>query len=416
MSNRNTSRRCFLKVASAGAALGATAASYARVVGANERISIGMIGCGSRGFGAHMKGVQKHAKAENVEFTAVVDPWRVPRERAAAAVKEWTGNDARQFVSYRDVMALKDVDAVMIASCDHQHTTHLEAAAKAGKHVYCEKPLAMDFGRLKKACDAVRDAKVVFQAGTQVRSWPTSRGCRAAFEEGKLGTISRIEQLRNSARPYWYAYLKEAKKEDVDWQEFLMDAPAKSFRADLFTGWYGYRDYSDGPVPGLGSHFVDLIHYITGAKIPESCVAHGGTFVWKDEHEFTCPDHVEAAWVYPEGFLASYVSNFGNAGGSRILFSGTQGTLNLTPWSKPTISSAGAIKNSELPKEETPVSPVEGPDHFLDWLQCIRSGEKTNAPIEAGYAHAVAVIMAMTAFDTGKRQVYDHEKREIREG
>ena len=208
----------------------------------------------------------------------MVDPWIVPRERAAAAVKEWTGKAARQFVSYRDVMALEDVDAVMIASCDHQHTTHLEAAAKAGKHVYCEKPLAMDFQRLKKACDAVREAKIVFQAGTQVRSWPTSRGCRAAFEEGKLGTISRIEQLRNSTRPYWYAYLKDAKKEDVDWNEFLMDAPAKPFRADRFTGWYGYRDYSDGPVPGLGSHFVDLIHFITGAKIPESCVAHGGTF------------------------------------------------------------------------------------------------------------------------------------------
>ena len=276
MRNQSPNRRGFLRVASVGGLLTTTAVSYGRVIGANDRISIGMIGCGSRGFGAHMKGVQKHAKTENVEFTAVVDPWSVPRERAAAAVKDWTGNVARQFASYRDVMALEDVDAVMIASCDHQHTTHLEAAAKAGKHVYCEKPLAMDLERLKNACDAVREAKVVFQAGTQVRSWPTSRGCKAAFQEGKLGKISRIEQLRNSTRPYWYAYLKDAKKKDVDWKEFLMDAPVKPFRADRFTGWYGYRDYSDGPVPGLGSHFVDLIHFITGAKIPQSCVAHGG--------------------------------------------------------------------------------------------------------------------------------------------
>ncbi len=415
MPHSKPNRRGFLKVASAGTAFSLAAVSYGRVIGANERISIGMIGCGSRGFGAHMQGVQKHAKAENVEFTAVSDPWRQRRQRAADAVKEWTGTPARQFVSYRDIMSLEDVDAVMIASCDHQHTTHLEAAAKAGKHVYCEKPLAMDFERLKRACDAVREAGVVFQAGTQVRSWPTSRGCRAAFAEGKLGSISRIEQFRNSTRPYWYGYLAEAKEADVDWKEFLMDAPEVPFRADRFTGWYGYRDYSDGPIPGLGSHFVDLIHYITGAKYPKSCVAHGGIFTWKDEHEFTCPDQAEAVWVYPEGFVASYVSNFGNGGGNRILFSGANGTLSLTPWTKPTISSAGAIGKSEL-AEETPVPPVEGPDHFQDWLQCMRSGKETNAPLEAGYQHAVAVIMAMKAFDSGKRQVYDHDKREIREG
>ena len=191
---RRSSRRNFLKAGSAAAAACLTATSYARVAGANQRISIGMIGCGSRGVNAHMNGVNQHAKQENVEFTAVCDPWRLRREAASALVEKWTGKPARQFVSYRDIVALKDVDAVMIASCDHQHTTHMEAAAKAGKHIYCEKPLAMDLDKLKSAYDAVKDAEVCFQAGTQVRSWPSSRGCRKFFQTGELGKISRIEQ------------------------------------------------------------------------------------------------------------------------------------------------------------------------------------------------------------------------------
>ncbi|MHC4753089.1 MAG: Gfo/Idh/MocA family protein, partial [Planctomycetota bacterium] len=164
------SRRKFLKSATAGsAALALSAASYSRVAGANERISIGVIGCGGRGLGVHMPGVHKYAESENIEITAVCDPWRLRREEAAARTKEWYGREARKFSSYRDLVALKDVDAVMIASCDHQHTTHLEAVARAGKDAYCEKPLAMRLGRLKDACDAVKEAGIVVQIGTQLR-------------------------------------------------------------------------------------------------------------------------------------------------------------------------------------------------------------------------------------------------------
>ena len=194
-----------------------------------------------------------------------------------------------------------------------------------------------------------------------------------------------------------------------------MDRPMRPFRADLFTGWYGYRDFSAGPVPGLGSHFIDLIHYITGAKYPTSAVAQGGTFTWKDEHGFDCPDHVQATWVYPEGFMVSYATNFGNGSGNSLRFYGDSGTLDMTQWTAPMVSAAGAGKKGTL-GDQTPVAPVDTPDHFLDWLQCIRNRKTPNAPIEAGYRHAVAVIMAMEAFDTGRRQVYDHEKREIRAG
>jgi predicted dehydrogenase len=393
-----------------------TAASYARVVGANDRISIGIIGCGGRGYNAHMKGLQAHVKATNFEVTAVCDPWRQRRERAAARAKEWYGRPARMFVTYRDVLALKDVDAVTIASCDHQHTTHLEAAAKAGKDVYCEKPLGKDFLALRKACDAVREAKIIFQAGTQLRSLSSMAGCRKLYKTGILGKVGRIEQRRNTTRPYWYAYLRDANEADVDWGEFLMDAPKQPFRADRFTGWYGYRDFSDGPVPGLASHFIDLVHYITGAMFPTNAVCLGGTYTWNDEHEFTAPDHVQALWEYPEGFMVVYSTNFGNGSDCSFKFLGDQGVLDCVNWNGPTLHAEGGSKKRGIIRGKKPVEHVSQPDHYLNWLQCIRSRETPNADIEAGYQHGVAVIMAMMAYDTGRRQVYDRDKREIREG
>jgi predicted dehydrogenase len=200
MTNSST-RRQFLATASAGAALAFTAQSYGRIIGANERIAIGLIGCGGRGYGAFMPGVHAHDKPQNVEFTAVSDPWLPRRERAAARCQEWYGRPARQLVSYRDILALDDIDAVMIASCDHHHAIHLEAAAKVKKDAYCEKPLAMDMDSLKQCCDAVKASGIVVQMGTQVRSFPTSTGCRDLFRTGVLGKVSGSSSAATARSP-----------------------------------------------------------------------------------------------------------------------------------------------------------------------------------------------------------------------
>ncbi len=421
---RTLSRRSFVKAAATGASLAAvtssvrlTAAQQSRVMGANERIHIGQIGCGSRGIGAHMKSIQPHLKTLNADFVAVCDPWRVAREAANAKVKEWCGHEAVMTPSYQELLAVKDLDAVCIASCDHQHTAHLEAAAKAGKHIYVEKPMAMHMDKLIRAVDAVKAAGVCVQVGTNMRSVPFNVGTREFFQKGLLGKPSRLEQCRNSERPYWYGYVKPVKKEDVDWKEFLMDAPQREFDPVRYSGWYGYRDYSDGPIPGLGSHFVDLMHFITGATFPSSCVCLGGTYTWKDQNKFDCPDHVEALWTYPEGFMMAYSTDFGNGSGSRIRMGCEKGTINMDGvWSEATVTPLGGPKRDGKVRGEQKIKAVECPDHWQDWLQCIRSGKQPVASIDAGLQHAVAVIMAMMAFDTGKRMIYDPAKREVREG
>lgn len=393
-----------------------TAASYARIAGANDRIAIGIIGAGQRGINVHMQTIQKYARAQNVEVVAVADPWGARRREAADRGKEWFGRAIRPFVSHRDLLGLAEVDAVMIASCDHQHTTHLEDSARAGKHIYCEKPLAKEMDRLIRACDAVKEAGVVTQIGTQLRSYPSFTGVRHLYRTGILGKVARIEQRRNSTQPYWYGYIREAEERDVDWNEFLMHLPQRPFDPVRFTAWYGYRETSDGPVPGLGSHFLDLVHFITGARFPASCVCLGGVYTWKDDHEFTAPDQVQALWGYPEGFLVSYSTNFGNGSDNAMKILGDQGVIDMTNWGDPVLSAEGGGKNRGVIRGRKSVEHIDRPDHWLDWLQCLRSGQVPNAPIEAGYQHAVACLMAMQSMDTGHRVIYDPDQREIRAG
>jgi predicted dehydrogenase len=415
-----TTRRDFLKKTGIGAsAIAMTALSYSRVAGANDRIRIGQIGCGGRGRGAHMVGVHRYDKEQNVEYSAVCDPYRVAREEAAAMAKDWYGNAPKQYVSYRDVLEDKEVDVVMIASPDHWHMTHLEAAAKAKKDAYCEKPLAMDLKSLLSAYDAVKASGIVVQVGTQLRSMGSMTGARELFKTGLLGKIGRVEQCRNGDRPYWYAYMKpEVKKEDVDWKEFVGDRSDRPFDPIFYSGWYGYREFSDGAVPGFGSHYLDLVHYITGASIPTSAVSLGGTYTYNDENKFTCPDHVQAMWTYPEGFMVVYSTNFGNGSGSTFKIFGDQGVMDLQDWSNPFVTADGVrTPNGKIPKEDNmPVKEIEMPDHMLDWLQCVRTRKLPNANIDAGYQHGIACLMAVRAFDTGRRQIYDAAKREIQEG
>jgi predicted dehydrogenase len=393
-----------------------SAASYARVQGANDRISIGLIGCGDRGINVHMNRIHELSQSQNVEITAVADPWGTQRQKAASLAKEWYGREARQFVSHRDLLALKDVDAVIIVSCDHQHTTHLQAAAEAGKDVYCEKPMAKDLARLNRAYDAVKKAGILVQIGTQLRSFPSFTGCRELYRTGILGKVARIEQRRNTTKPYWYSYIREVRRDDVDWQEFLMDAPERPFDPVVYSGWYGYREFSDGPVPGLGSHFLDLVQYITGATFPTSCMCQGGTYTWQDEHRFTSPDQVQALWDYPEGFMVSYSTNFGNGSDNSFKILGDQGLMDMTSWTEPFISAEGGSKNRGVIRGQKAVEPVERPDHWVNWLECLRTRKTPHASIDDGYAHGVACLMAVQSYDTGRRMTFNPQTRQILPG
>src|SRR5688572_18696643 len=163
-----------------------TAISSRRILGANDRISIGMIGCGTRNL---LKEVLQFSQDTNVEVTAVCDTWRHQREKAVAMVKEASGTQPQQYVHYQDLLAIKGVDAVVIGTPDHQHCRMLTTAARAGKDAYVEKPLAMEMKELIEAVDSVKKFQRVVQCGTQIRSYPSAAAARAFVTSGGLGRI-----------------------------------------------------------------------------------------------------------------------------------------------------------------------------------------------------------------------------------
>ena len=417
MAQQRQTRRDFLRSAALGASAVAAAQlvtpGRARVAGSNERLSIGVIGCGDRGRDALMKQCLRFSDEENVEITAVCDPWKEMREKAVAMAKEKHGRDPRQFAHYQDLLALEDIDAVMIACPDHQHATVLAAAARAGKDAYCEKPWAMNLEELIEAVDAVKQANRIVQAGTQLRSYPSFTGCRKLVQSGALGKVFKVEQVRNNKIPYWHQYARPIKESDTDWKAFLMHKRYRPWDPDQYSAWYGYRDFSSGPIGGYMSHYIDLVHYITGQTLPWRAVSLGGKYVFDDPR--TCPDVIHSLLEYPKDMLVSYATSCGNSNGSYTHFIGTRGMIDCTDWENPVVSGEGAVDDERI-KEEGPVEPVEMLPHMQDWLRCLRSRKQPNANVDAGYSHAVACILSDRAYAEGCRMVYDAEKRRMYAG
>lgn len=416
MSNKEESRlsrRHFVGSATAATlAAGVTASSYGRVIGSNERISLGLIGCGSRG-NAHLRDCLRFGDVANSEMAAVCDIWRARCEKARDTVYEETNKKPRVIYNYEDVISRKDIDAVVIASADHQHPYMLKEAAELKKDVYVEKPLSLKFKPLLNAVKAVKANKVIVQNGTQLRSMSSFTGCRELFQSGQLGDAVKFEQGRNEYRGYWYSRLAEVREEDTDWKAFQMHEKKRPWNPRVYSGWYGHLPYSNGALGGLMSHFIDLVHYITGATAPKAVVAIGGKYLLNDD--FTVPDTVQAVFEYP-GFSVSYHTDMGNGGANYFRGVGTKGLLDMVNWGSPIVTGEGCRNPDALPTERVPVTPVERDHHMLDWLKCIRSRKEPNAGIEAGYSQSLAAIMADMALIKKRRMVYNPEKKKISAG
>lgn len=401
-------------------AAGMTAASYSRILGANDRIRVGNIGCGRRNL---LREVLQVKDLVNVEVTAVCDVWKQRREKAAAEVKEFTGRDPKAVVQYAEVLQSPDVDAVIIGTPDHQHCEMLIAAIRAGKDVYVEKPLAMNMRELIRAYDTVKKSDRVVQMGTQMRSYPQAGPAREFLAGGKLGKILKVEQARNGYEPYWHRYGRAdlnvpPREEDVDWKAFVMNRKPRPFDPVQYQGWYGFRDFSSGPHTNLMVHFIDLVHFVLDLKFPKRVVAMGGTFRWKEQYDV--PDSVEVTYEYPEGFLVRYTTVFGNSAGNFAKWFGTLGTLdarNLSPREEWVASGEGSGEPDKLTAEARFAPADNGPaPHMRNFFECVRNRKEPLAPIDAGFAHSVAVIMADEALTTGRRMTYDPARREIHPG
>ena len=438
MTQGKLTRRSFLRAASAGAAV-AGALGAGRVLGANERISIGAVGVGGRG-SSLMREVSQLAKKHNVEITAVCDVWKPNRERAAKAVKGWFGKEPQQFSRFQDLVALKDVGAVLVATPDYAHTPVMIAALEADKDVYCEKPMSLEIPLANKALDLARERKRVVQIGTQRRSEGRWHAAHKELATGILGNITLIDSANHfSPHARWARGYANCKKEDVDWEAFLFNRPKRPFDPRLLRRWHHFKEFTNG-LSGLWmAHLVDAMHMIMGATYPRSAAALGGTYQWRDGREHS--DLFRALIDYPpgplspNGFMYTWSMCLNNGAGTHYTIHGTNGTVDMygTLVAKQkvfdangkeatkdiaiggqTITPMGGVKGTKVQIKRLPSGANQ--NHMENWLECLRSRERPNADIQYGHQHAVATIMAAAALHQGKRMRYDPDKREMLPG
>lgn len=414
--DRQPNRRHFLT----SAAMAMAAGSYSRVLGANDRIGVANVGCGRRGLLKEILAEKENARADVV---AVCDTWRQKREAAVETVKEATATTPFSTARLAEVLARKDVDAVVIGTPDHLHCTQLIEAVNAGKDVYIEKPLAMNMEELIRAFDAVKRSGRVVQVGTQMRSYPQSTPAKEALAGKALGSVLKVEQARNGYKPYWIGYGGDSYRDapptaaDVDWSAFLLEDKQRPFNAIHYRDWYGFREFSLGPQTNLMVHFIDLVHYVTSVEFPRYAVSLGGTFHWK-QNGYDVPDSIEVAYEYPEGFLVRYATSFGNGAGNFAKWFGTRGTLDAKSLSPRATWEMTGDGSGEADRITKPIlfEPREVVSHMQNFLDCVRSRKQPIAPIEAGFSHSVAVLMADAAFTKGRRMTYDAAQRRILPG
>ena len=443
--NSDYSRREFIKKASIGAgvigltAMGIDAKSYGRIMGANDRVQVGIVGFSNRFKDSLVPSFLNHAKELNFEFVAVSDIWNRRRDEAEAYIKQKTDNTIKKYRNNDELYADKGIDAVIISTADFQHALMAAEAVRNGKDVYVEKPMAETLEDAKILLKAVKETGKILQVGSQRRSAPNYIAADEYIKSGKFGDINMVEMTWNVNQPGRWRLpklVKEIREEDTDWDRFLMNRPKVAWDPRKYLEFRLFWPYSSGIWGQWMAHQIDTVHWFSGLNHPRSVVANGGIYTWKDGREN--PDTVTAVMDYgPEhdkskGFQVLYSSRFTNsAGGIKELYYSNAGMLNLDTnqvsaeggLSERSAAEMGMKANLLTPftldnaaKMETSANTGGDPMtslHMRNWMDCVRNRKTPNASVEAGYNHSVANIMARTAMETGKRVTFDDAKQEV---
>ena len=451
MTDNKNSRRDFIKTGALGAAglvLGPTAASYARILGANERVRVGIVGFSDRARQAFIPSFMMHARELNFDFVAISDIWSRRRDEGAEFIGKLVGHPIEKARNNEELYERKDVDAVIISTADFQHALHGVEAVRAGRDAYVEKPLANTMEDARAILKAVEETKKVVQIGTQRRSGGNYMSADEFIRSGKFGDIVMVEMSWNVNQPgRWRRpkLVKEISQQDVDWNRFLLNRRENGKKAEWDPRKYlEYRlfwPYSSGIPDQWMVHQIDTVHWFTGLTRPRSVVANGGIYQWPDGR--TNFDTMTAVFDYgpandnAKGFQVVYSSRMSNsAGGTKELYYSNAGMLNLdnnkiTPEGglrekeaaememKPNLlSESSLVDESREAQARAETAANTGADsttsaHMRNWMECVRSRKTPNADIRAGYNHSVALCMTIAALHTGQRVTFNDARQEV---
>jgi predicted dehydrogenase len=430
-------RRQFIQRAAGSALASAASFSAGRVLGANNRVNVGLIGCGGR----CMTDADLLRQVPDVAVVAACDVY----EPHAAGARAWAGDGCQSYSDFRKLLEDKDIDAVLVATPDHWHAGVTVLACQAGKDVYVEKPLAHSVGEGRKMVDAARRYGRVVQTGTQHRSAPHIQQAAEIVRGGQIGSVHfvRVWNYLNMSLEGIGQAADSAIPAGLDWDFYLGPAPAVPFNKNRFLVTYRwFWDYAGGMATDYGTHRLDTVQQIMGVDAPRSAVAAGGRYELKDGAE--TPDVLQITYEYPD-FVLSYEASMMNdhgCGGRTpgkkyyltrtaddrphgMAFYGTQGSLfvdrvGFEVYPEPLGESGPGAVSSTGGKAEgfrTERVEVAGADatglHLKNFIECVRSRQKPVADVEIGHRSTTVPHLGNIAFRTGRRIHWDAGREEI---
>ena len=448
--DRPTSRRGFLgSLAASAIAAGATphwlsaaersiADSMTRTHrrSRNDDIQLAVIGAGGMG----MADVQTALRIPGVRLVAAADCY----DGRLTAVKERHGSDVFTTRDYREILARDDIDAVIVGTPDHWHQRISVDALRAGKNVYCEKPMVHRIEEGAELIRAQRESGKTFQVGSQGMSSLGNEKAKQLLEEGAIGELNYAEGFwaRNDPIGAWqYAIPEDASEETVDWNMFLGEAPPRDYDPLRIFRWRNYRDYGTGVSGDLFVHLFSSLHFVTSSHGPRKVMAQGGLRYWKDGREV--PDVLLGMFDYPESsahppFNLSLRVNFvdGTSGSTFLRLVGSEGAMDVT-WTdvvlrrnksvSPTdvfLQAKSAEAEMEYQRKEmlppaesvyTAESGYEGAhyDHFMNFFNGVRNGTPVAEDAVFGLRAAAPALACNDSYFDEKVVSWDPEAMEV---
>ncbi|MEK7753118.1 MAG: Gfo/Idh/MocA family oxidoreductase [Acidobacteriota bacterium] len=388
-------RRNFVRAA----AVSMTAASYSRVAGANDRVQLGLIGCGGRGRSV----MGTFVKTEQVNVAAVCDVYGERIDRAKQVATE-----AKSFGDHRKLLEMKQLDAVLIATPDHWHALTAIDALNSGKDVYCEKPLTLKIEEGPAIVKAARVGNRICQVGMQQRSG--SHYIQARDEYVKTGKLGKI----TLARTWWHgngAHLMKSplneRPSNLDWARYLGPVKWREWDPPQYFNFRAYLDFGGGQITDLFTHWIDVVHMFMEQDNPTSAVASGGVYHYKDGR--TAPDTICVFLEYPANWTATFEATLApGITGAGVEMCGTEGKLFITRGQSEFTPAGKGAKPTVVksPKDQT----IEHVENFLD---CCRTRKLPNGDVYIGHRSAQASHLGNIAYVQKRRIKFDPVREEI---
>ncbi len=411
-------RRDFF-IAATGAASAASAAAIlpasarSRIMGANDRLGVGFIGVGGRGMSHVSALIGMINQGENLRIVAVNDAYAPRTEKAAARAK------ARSYRTHTELLADKDVDVVCIASPDRLHVPQALDAIRAGKDVYCEKPMGhwSQIAQSRELFQETRRLGRVVQVGNQGNSSSAWNKVGELLQKGSIGRVQHIQagyyRLGDWGERMPIPDPNARPGPDLDWEAFLGDAPKVPFDVRRFFSWRMFLDYAGGPCTDLFPHVFTPFVSLLGLKFPSLVATSGGIFKY-DDYGREVPDTFNMCIDYPEKLSVVLVCTLANQHMTEPAIRGDQGTLTLQNVVWETGFDSVTV---HPPKGEPTVIKGEMPNstlaHWRNFLACVRSRGKPVSDVEFGYHVQAVLSMAMQGFLKKRVATFDPEKGEI---